>query len=218
MKIKGAIFDMDGVLLNSEILYQRFWLMALEHFGYNPEPEQMLQLQSLSGKNAEKKLKEFFGEQLDYQRTKQKRIELMDSYIEQNGVEMKNGADTTLKALKEMGLRTALATSSPSERAKNHLSRVGIYDYFDKYICGEMVQNSKPAPDIYLMACEKLGLNPDECIAVEDSQNGAISAITAGCRTIVVPDISPCSDKVLKEAFAVTDSIINIPKIISAYV
>lgn len=218
MKIKGAIFDMDGVLLNSEILYQRFWLMALEHFGYKPEPEQMLQLQSLSGKNAERKLKEFFGEQLDYQRTKQKRIELMDSYIEQNGVEMKNGADTTLKALKEMGLRTALATSSPSERAKNHLSRVGIYDYFDKYICGEMVQNSKPAPDIYLMACEKLGLNPDECIAVEDSQNGAISAITAGCRTIVVPDISPCSDKVLKEAFAVTDSIINIPKIISAYV
>ena len=121
MKIKGAIFDMDGVLLNSEILYQRFWLEALHYFNYSATESHVLALRSLTGKKAEAKLKSFFGESFDYPTVKAKRIELMDNFVNENGVEMKKGADILLPYLKEKGIKIALATSSPLEWAKDHL-------------------------------------------------------------------------------------------------
>ena len=193
MKIKGAIFDMDGVLLNSEILYQRFWLEALHYFNYPATESHVLALRSLTGKKA-----------------KAKRIELMDNFVNENGVEMKKGADILLPYLKEKGIKIALATSSPLERAKDHLSRVNLFQYFDTCVCGPMVKNSKPAPDIYLLASEKLGLKPEECIAVEDSPNGALSAINANCKTIVVPDLTPCDESIKPKLFALCDSLLDI--------
>lgn len=214
MKIKGAVFDMDGVLLNSEILYQRFWLEALKSFGYDANKNHIMALRSLTGKKAEEKLHSFFGNSLDYPSVKAKRIELMDEFVEENGVEMKYGVDILLPYLKDKGVRLALATSSPYERAKNHLSRVGLFQYFDEICCGNMVANSKPAPDIYLFACEKLGLAPQDCIAVEDSPNGALSAIGAGCKTIFVPDLSPCPKDLQENVFAVCENLEEIKKIV----
>lgn len=210
MKIKGAIFDMDGVLLNSEILYQRFWLEALHYFNYPATESHVLALRSLTGKKAEEKLKSFFGESFDYPTVKAKRIELMDNFVNEKGVEMKKGADILLPYLKEKGIKIALATSSPLERAKDHLSRVNLFQYFDTCVCGPMVKNSKPAPDIYLLASEKLGLKPNECIAVEDSPNGALSAINANCKTIVVPDLTPCDESIKPKLFALCDSLLDI--------
>ena len=77
-----------------------------------------------------------------------------------------------------------------------------------------MVANSKPAPDIYLFACEKLGLAPQDCIAVEDSPNGALSAIGAGCKTIFVPDLSPCPKDLQEKVFAVCENLEEIKKIV----
>ncbi len=211
--IKGAIFDMDGVLINSEILYQRFWIEALKFFGYNATENHILSLRSLSGKNAEKKLKSFFGEELNYQKVKEKRIELMDNYISKNGVEAKPGGDFILQYLKEKGIKLALATSSPLERAKEHLSLVGLYKYFDEFVCGSMVKNSKPQPDIYLLAAKKLNLPPEECIAVEDSPNGAISGISAGCKTVFIPDLTPCPEELKSRIFALCGNLREIKDI-----
>lgn len=210
MKIKGAIFDMDGVLLDSEILYQRFWLEALHFYGYDAKQEHILAMRSLTGKKAEEKLKLFFGEELDYQTVKAKRIELMDSFIEANGVKMKPEADSVLRYLKGKGIRLALATSSPFERAKCHLEKVGLFHYFDEICCGNMVKNSKPAPDIYVYASEKLGLLPQECIAVEDSPNGAMSGINAGCKTVMVPDLTLCPKELEDKLFAVCATLKDI--------
>ncbi|MBQ9673320.1 MAG: HAD family phosphatase [Ruminococcus sp.] len=216
MQIKGAVFDMDGVLLNSEVLYQRFWIEALRYYGYNATKEHILAMRSLTGKNAERKLKSFFGEKLNYETVKNKRAELMESYIDKHGVEMKKGADKILPILKNKGIKLALATSSPLERAKKHLSLAGIFKYFDEYICGSMVENSKPAPDIYLLATKKLGLSPDECIAVEDSPNGVISAVNAGCKTIMVPDLTPCPEELKDKVFAVANTLLDIEYIINS--
>lgn len=214
MKIKGAIFDMDGVLLNSEVLYQRFWLEALHFYNYPATEENVLALRSLTGKKAEAKLKSFFGKDFDYQTVKAKRIELMDNFVKKYGVEMKKGADVLLPYLKEKGIKIALATSSPYERAKDHLTRVNLFQYFDCCVCGSMAKNSKPAPDIYLLASEKLGLKPCECIAVEDSPNGALSAINANCNTIVVPDLTPCCDEIKPQLFALCHSLLEIKQYI----
>lgn len=214
MKIKGVIFDMDGVLLNSEVLYQRFWLEALHFYGYPAKKEHILALRSLTGKNAELKLKSFFGDSLDYEKVKNKRIVLMDEYIRKNGVEIKKGADEILPYLKKKGIKIALATSSPYERAQEHLGSVGLFKYFDSCVCGGMVKNSKPQPDIYLLASEKLGLKPCECIAVEDSPNGVRSAVNAGCKTVMIPDLTPCTEDLEKDLFAICNDLTEIKDLV----
>lgn len=214
MKIKGVIFDMDGVLLNSEVLYQRFWLEALHFYGYPAEKEHILALRSLTGKNAELKLKSFFGDSLNYEQVKNKRIVLMDEYIRKNGVEIKKGADEILPYLKEKGIKIALATSSPLERAEEHLGIVGLFKYFDSCVCGGMVKNSKPQPDIYLLASEKLGLKPCECIAVEDSPNGVRSAVNAGCKTVMIPDLTPCTEDLKKDLFAICNDLTQLKELV----
>ena len=214
MVIKGVIFDMDGVLLNSEVLYQRFWLEALHYYGYPAEKEHILALRSLTGKNAELKLKSFFGDSLDYEKVKNKRIVLMDEYVRKNGVEIKKGADEILPYLKEKGIKIALATSSPYERAQEHLGMAGLFKYFDQCVCGGMVKNSKPQPDIYLLASEKLGLKPCECIAVEDSPNGVKSAVNAGCKTVMIPDLTPCTEDLKIDLFALCTDLTEIKDLV----
>ena len=214
MKIKGVIFDMDGVLLNSEVLYQRFWLEALHFYGYPAKKEHILALRSLTGKNAELKLKSFFGDSLDYEKVKNKRIVLMDEYIRKNGVEIKKGADEILPYLKKKGIKIALATSSPYERAQEHLGMAGLFKYFDQCVCGGMVKNSKPQPDIYLLASEKLGLKPCECIAVEDSPNGVRSAVNAGCKTVMIPDLTPCTEDLEKDLFAICNDLTQLKELV----
>lgn len=214
MVIKGVIFDMDGVLLNSEVLYQRFWLEALHYYGYPAKKEHILALRSLTGKNAELKLKSFFGESLDYEKVKNKRIVLMDEYVRKNGVEIKKGADEILPYLKKKGIKIALATSSPYERAQEHLDMAGLFKYFDQCVCGGMVKNSKPQPDIYLLASEKLGLKPCECIAVEDSPNGVKSAVNAGCKTVMIPDLTPCTEDLKKDLFAICNDLTELKELV----
>lgn len=214
MVIKGVIFDMDGVLLNSEVLYQRFWLEALHYYGYPAKKEHILALRSLTGKNAELKLKSFFGDSLDYEKVKNKRIVLMDEYVRKNGVEIKKGADEILPYLKGKGIKIALATSSPYERAQEHLGMAGLFKYFDQCVCGGMVKNSKPQPDIYLLASEKLGLKPCECIAVEDSPNGVKSAVNAGCKTVMIPDLTPCTEDLRNDLFAICNDLTEIKEFV----
>ena len=214
MVIKGVIFDMDGVLLNSEVLYQQFWLESLHYYGYPAEKEHILALRSLTGKNAELKLKSFFGDSLNYEQVKNKRIVLMNEYIRKNGVEIKKGADEILPYLKEKGIKIALATSSPYERAQEHLGMAGLFKYFDQCVCGGMVKNSKPQPDIYLLASEKLGLKPCECIAVEDSPNGVRSAVNAGCKTVMIPDLTPCTEDLKNDLFAICNDLTEIKDLV----
>ena len=196
--IKGAIFDMDGVLLNSEILYQRFWCEAGREFGYPFEPKHVLRLRSLTGIHAIKVLEEMFHEGFPYEEVKARRKILMEEYIDEHGVEVKDGAKEILEYLKGQGIKLALATSSERTRAKKHLSLNGLWEYFDETVCGGEAAKGKPEPDIYELAAGKLGLEPKECLAFEDSPNGVISAHRAGCVTIMVPDLDEPTDELME--------------------
>lgn len=196
--IKGAIFDMDGVLLNSEILYQRFWCEAGREFGYPFEPKHVLRLRSLTGINAVKVLEEMFHEGFPYEEVKARRKILMEEYIDEYGVEVKDGAKEILEYFKGQGIKLALATSSERKRAMKHLSLHGLWEYFDETVCGGEASKGKPEPDIYELAAEKLGLEPAECLAFEDSPNGVISAHRAGCVTVMVPDLDEPTQELMK--------------------
>lgn len=203
MRIKGVVFDMDGVILDSEKYYVRFWSEAGKACGYPFETKHALAIRSMARPYAIEKLKSFFGDDFDYDTVRNKRIELMNDYVSENGIETKPYAEYILKYLKENGYKTALATATPADRAKDYLSRAGLVRYFDEIVSAHMVKRGKPEPDIYEYACKKTGLKPEECIAVEDSPNGALSALNAGCVTIIIPDMDKPEGEIVNRVYKV---------------
>lgn len=216
MKTKGIISDMDGVILDTEKLYVRFWREAASFYGFPMTLDHALGIRSLSGKLAEEKLQGWFGKEFDYNAVRQKRIELMDEFVSQNGVEPKSGAKALLSYIKDNGYALALATATPVDRAGRYLKSVELYSFFDQIVSAREVERGKPAPDIYLCAAKRLGLDPEECIALEDSQNGIRSAFTAGCKTIMVPDLDQPTEEIMPLLFGVAnglEDVINIGKL-----
>ena len=214
MKIKGVISDMDGVILDTEKLYVRFWCEAANFCGYPMKKHHALSIRSMARPFAIDRLKSYFGEDFDYYAVHDKRIELMDKYIEENGIEAKKGAKALLSYLKNNGYRVALATATGIERTQKYLKQLGLYEYFDEIVCASMVEHGKPAPDIYLYAAQRLGLSPQECIALEDSQNGIRSAASAGCKTVMVPDLDGPTEEILPQLYAVADGLEDVIRII----
>ncbi len=205
--IKGIIFDMDGVLIDTEKLYNRFWCEAAAIFGYDMKREHALMIRSTSAPVAIPMLEEKLGRGFPYYEVKKKRIEIMNEYIDKNGVEVKKGAHELLDYLKENGIKAAVATSSDMERTNKYLTMAGLYGKFDCYVSGVNVARSKPFPDIYIEAAKQLGLDTKDCFAVEDSPSGVKSAYAAGCKTIIVPDLDEPDEDMRSKAYAICESL-----------
>ena len=189
--IKAVVFDMDGVIFDSEKLYRKHWMITGREYGI-PEDEMEDLCNHIAGatrQHNERLLKEHFGEDFDYDTFRAKTMDRMDAEIARNGLDMKPGVKELFAYLKENGYQIALATSTAQERASRNLQRAGILEVFDKIVYGGVVPNGKPAPDIYLRACEELGVKPEEAIGIEDSINGVKSSSAAGLYTIMVVDL-----------------------------
>ncbi len=205
--IKGAIFDMDGLMLDTEKLLVKYWRQAAAEYGYDLTFENVLSIRSLSRKYSVPLLKGLFGEQFEFEQIRSRRIELMNAYIDENGFDIKKGLFELLDYLKSKGIKIAVATATDLGRATVYLKKAQAFEYFDEIVCGNMVQNGKPEPDIYLAAAEKLGLPPQECAALEDSPNGIKSAYSAGCKVIMIPDLSQPDDEIKPMLSAVYESL-----------
>lgn len=205
--IKAVIFDMDGLLLDTEKLLVRFWVQAANESGFPMTKEHALSLRSLHRRFAVPYLRELFGESFDYITVRTRRMELMNEYLSHEPLELKNGAVELLSYLNENKIPAAVCTATDYERAKDYLSRVGIFGCFDKIVCATMVEYGKPAPDVYLYAARQLDLAPGECMALEDSPNGVRSAAAAGCATVMVPDLTKPDEELQKLIFACADSL-----------
>lgn len=208
--IKAVIFDMDGVLIDTEKYLVKYWCEAAREFGFEMKREHGLLIRSLAGKYAEPLLKDLLGQDFDYQKIRMRRKELMEEQLFKNGIEKKPGVDEVLSYLKEKGLKTAVATATDEGRAVRYLKSIGVYHKLDRVICASMVENGKPMPDIYLYACRELSERPEACAAVEDSPNGALAAYRAGLRTIMVPDLTQPDKELLKVLYGVADGLMGI--------
>ena len=210
--IKAVVFDMDGVIFDSEKLYRKHWMITGAEYGI-PE-ETMRELCNLiagsTKERNEKLMKSRFGEDFDYMTFRERTMSRMDEDIMQNGVELKPGVMELFDYLKKNEYKIGLATSTQQERAERNLKNAGILSYFDKIVYGGIVENGKPAPDIYLKACRDLGVNPEEAIGIEDSINGVKSSSTAGLYTIMVVDLIEPTEEIRLMTNRIFDSLFDV--------
>ena len=205
--IKGIIFDMDGLMLDTEKLLTRFWCEAAAFYGFEMTKQHVLGIRSLSAKYAIPHLRGIFGERFDYRAVRAKRIELMNAFIEHNGIEKKKGLDILLESLSKRDIKLAVATATDIARTRMYLEKAGVIGYFDAIVTGDTVTNGKPEPDIYITAAQRLGLPCGECIALEDSPNGILSAFRAGCKPVMIPDLSAPDEETRAMLYGCFDSL-----------
>lgn len=208
--IKGIIFDMDGLLIDTESLLSRFWCEAAHELGFDMRREHVLEIRSLAAKYAEPKLRKIVAPDFDYYAVRARRIELMNAHIDKHGFEVKPGLFELLDFLDGTDILKAVATATDIGRTRRYLERIGIFGRFDSIVCGDMVENGKPEPDIYLKAAKSLGLPAGLCFAAEDSPNGITSAYRAGCKPIMVPDLDKPSEQTRAMLYACADTLADI--------
>ena len=183
------LFDMDGTLFDTEKHYQWAWREAIADAGYELDASEVLKLRSLGAPYNVAQFQEWFGEDVDYHAIRQERMNLMKNMLT-NEIPVKPQVPQTLEKLRQMGYSMAVVTATGQEQAVSNLKLAGLLPFFDRVISASMVKRGKPAPDVYLHACEVLEVQPENCYAVEDSPNGVMSAHAAGCRTIMIPDLT----------------------------
>lgn len=187
--IRSVVFDMDGVLFDTERLSQHYWGKAGREIGLPHMDEEIYAYLGINSRASEEMFERDHGDVMSYAEWNRIVRGLSADHIAQHGVPVKAGVRELLAFLRESGISVALATSTARPLAEKYLRQTEIIGYFDQIVTGDMVKNGKPAPDIYLMACEMLGAAPAEAIAVEDSYNGIRSAHAAGMIPVMVPDL-----------------------------
>lgn len=213
---KAVVFDMDGVITDTEKLYRRYQLEEGRLRGI-PDEEMVKVCEAIAGGNKytnKPKFEAMVGRGIEYFEYREKMMARMDNHIMTYGVDLKPGVKEVLKYLKSKDIRIGLATSTVRDRAIKYLVDHDIYKYFDKLIFGDMVPNGKPAPDIYLKACEELEVKPEDAMAVEDSINGIKSAAAAGLYPVMVIDliepndeIKPLTKKIYRELISIRELV-----------
>lgn len=210
MKIKAAVFDMDGLMFDTERLAMAAWDYAGEKMGLGKAGYMVMKTLGVTAERADEIWREEFGSNVDTKAMRRYGREFTDNFYEHNKVPVKYGLYELLDWLKSSGIKTAVASSSTRRAVLRNFESAGITDKFDIIVSGEMATRSKPAPDIYLKACELLGENPNDCIALEDSRNGLWAAHNAGCRVIMVPDLWKADEETEKILWKKLGSLLEV--------
>ena len=187
MTPKAIIFDMDGVILDSETISDKTWAITQKEMGAVTDKDFLNMCRGTNLNDTLNILHQVFGPDFDAQKFLDRSIELFHQIEETQGIPLMPYVHETLEYLSQR-YTLALASSTNGEAVKRQLTNTGVIDYFKTRTTGDQVVHSKPDPEIYLMACHSLGLEPAECVAVEDSPNGIRSAHAAGIPVIMVPD------------------------------
>lgn len=182
--VKAVIFDMDGVLVDSQPIHYKADMIALEKLGVNVSLEQLQKYTGTSNPNRFARFKKDFGIAQSVEEITVLQESIIFDLIAKNDLQPIKGVKQLLDNLKLHNLNLAVASSSSHRFIDAVLTKINIKDYFDIIVSGEDLKNSKPAPDIFLATANKLNITPADCIVIEDSENGVLAAITANMKCI----------------------------------
>lgn len=205
--IKALLFDMDGLLLDSERVVQESWNAAGEALGYGKVGEHIYNTLGMNAAGRKEYFNNVFGTGFPYEEFQKLSRKAFFNVADQEGIPLKPGAKELIFYAKQMGYKVGLVTSSRKEYAVDVLKKAGIFSCFDGCIFGDMVSKSKPDPEIYEKGCKMLGEEPEWCIAFEDAPAGVIAASTAGIDVIMVPDLVQPDDAIRMRTWKVLDSL-----------
>ena len=198
---------MDGVIFDTEALSMRCWKKVGDRHGLENVEENIRLCIGRSTKDTKRIIQDAYGDKVDLDLLYAESREVIREAFEREGIPLKDGARETLNWLHDSGVKVGLASSTSYDTVVREMSEVGLIGCFDVIIGGDMVENSKPQPDIYLLACEKLGVDPKNTLAVEDSRNGIISASTAGMIPVLIPDLIEPDEEMLDKSYVKLDNL-----------
>lgn len=207
---KAVVFDMDGVIFDSERLVLLCWEKVAERHHIEGITEVMTACIGTTKVRTEEIVSDHYGEDFPYDAFSKEASALFHEIADRDGLPVKRGVRELLDYLHEQEIPLAVASSTRLEVVSQELKQAGLYEYFQIVMGGDQLRRSKPEPDIYLMACDKLGTKPAQAYAIEDSYNGIRSAYSAGMKPIMVPDILPPTEEMREKSVAVLDDLLQV--------
>lgn len=199
MKYHGIILDFDGTIVNTEYHADLAWIEYLKQSGYDSDklPDSIV---GAGAKECEAAFKSVYGEDFDYRIASQKVQKIKYEMFENASELVKKGLWELLDYLDELGINKSIGSSSRKEYLEYVCMLTGLKDRFDCIVSGDMVKRGKPAPDIFLKAAEEMNVKPEECIIIEDSENGMLAGLEGGFDSIlIIPDTGTTSGDPNKE-------------------
>ncbi len=205
--MKGAIFDMDGLLFDTESIYDKAWEITAKEYGFTLDMEMQNRLRGTNGQVTLDIIHEYLPDYDAQELRLHRRALAMEMY--KDGIEMKPGVIEILQYLKEKGFKIAVASAAAMDVIASNLESHDLLPYFDVLVSGRDVEKGKPAPDIFEKAALDLGLNCTDCYVFEDARNGVRAGIAAGCKTIMIPDRQAPSAYEEEHAYRIFSSLLD---------
>lgn len=209
--IKTVIFDMDGVLFNTEKVYLDVWTRVCEKYGYKMTKEIYCKVIATGRENVKRVFKEEFGNNIPIEEMYKEKDEILAKELKKH-VPIKEGAYELLKHLKNKKYKLALATSASKERMEKQLKKADFMNLFDEVVCRDEVKETKPNPEIFLKAAKKLGIESKECIVIEDSLAGVKAAYKGNMVPIHVVDLKEADNEINQYCYKSFNDLIEIKK------
>ncbi len=214
-KFDAVVFDMDGIIFDSERATMNCWLELAEKYGIKGIEKPYLACTGTNEQRTKEIMLEAYGEDFPYDTYAKEASKMYHDKYDGGRLPMKKGVHAILDFLQYQGKKIALASSTRKQTVVNQLRDAGILNYFDEIITGDMVSHSKPHPEIFLLACEKIGVKPENAYAIEDSYNGVRSAYRGNLRPIMVPDLLPADSEMEEISETVLESLDDVVSYLS---
>lgn len=207
---KTVVFDMDGVLFDTEALVLSCWKIIGEKYGLRGIEDVFRRCIGTNSSETRRIVNSYLGDGLEYERFRRETSYLFHKKTDEKGIPVKRGARELLSYLKVNGYQVGLASSTRRQVVEQELEQTGLLTFFSVIIGGDMVRHSKPHPEIYQLACRELGVDPGQAFAIEDSFHGVRSAHAAGMKVFMIPDLIEPDEEMRELAFDIYPSLMGV--------